>query len=288
MTRSKHKKEIEKSLANSKVLRKDKVIHDPFYEKERAQSLDKVIKRSSKDPPKTKCKAMKKDHESKPSEEATGDEKKTSKNSNETAKEIASSDNLTDREQESLRARLRSRDSKLPNEKTSPTSNCQKPGATRTETKDKLQDNKEKLIDLCKRGKVPKVILTRKDKCFPKNVSPVKQQTETPPKNSELKSFPPGWEMEVYQYKRALKVPPSLISIKGPGHHRVSTSLPDLDSHSSDDSDISSDPNKKSSKGNEASQPTDADRKKAKKSNKTQSVQKKLLKKPKRNPINKI
>ncbi|KAL9909699.1 uncharacterized protein ACN427_004746 isoform 1-T4 [Glossina fuscipes fuscipes] len=35
--------------------------------------------------------------------------------------------------------------------------------------------------------------------------------------------------MEVYRFKRALKVPPSLISIKHPGNHKISASLPDLE-----------------------------------------------------------
>uniref|UniRef100_A0A1A9W3H5 ANK_REP_REGION domain-containing protein n=1 Tax=Glossina brevipalpis TaxID=37001 RepID=A0A1A9W3H5_9MUSC len=35
--------------------------------------------------------------------------------------------------------------------------------------------------------------------------------------------------MEVYRFKRALKVPPSLISIKHPGSHKISASLPDLE-----------------------------------------------------------
>uniref|UniRef100_A0A182JND8 ANK_REP_REGION domain-containing protein n=1 Tax=Anopheles christyi TaxID=43041 RepID=A0A182JND8_9DIPT len=50
--------------------------------------------------------------------------------------------------------------------------------------------------------------------------------------------FYPGWEKELYEYKRSLKVPPELITIDGGLYmHRISTSLPDLDSpHHSDGS----------------------------------------------------
>lgn len=42
--------------------------------------------------------------------------------------------------------------------------------------------------------------------------------------------FKPGWEAEVYRYKRSLRMPPGLINIAGPQNWpRLSTSLPDLD-----------------------------------------------------------
>ncbi|GLV41324.1 uncharacterized protein CBL_04848 [Carabus blaptoides fortunei] len=42
--------------------------------------------------------------------------------------------------------------------------------------------------------------------------------------------FHPGWEEEVYRYKRSLRMPARLINItRAPHWHRVSTSLPDLD-----------------------------------------------------------
>uniref|UniRef100_A0A1I8NRY1 Uncharacterized protein n=1 Tax=Stomoxys calcitrans TaxID=35570 RepID=A0A1I8NRY1_STOCA len=37
--------------------------------------------------------------------------------------------------------------------------------------------------------------------------------------------------LELYRFKRALKVPPSLISIKHPGAHKIAASLPDLERH---------------------------------------------------------
>ncbi|RZB40924.1 Ank 2 and/or DUF1421 domain containing protein [Asbolus verrucosus] len=42
--------------------------------------------------------------------------------------------------------------------------------------------------------------------------------------------FCPGWEEEVYKYKKSLRMPPSLIQVtRPPQYHRLSTSLPDLD-----------------------------------------------------------
>lgn len=43
--------------------------------------------------------------------------------------------------------------------------------------------------------------------------------------------FHPGWEEEVFNYKRSLRMPTTLISVtRPPRFHRMSTSLPDLDS----------------------------------------------------------
>ncbi|XP_061391588.1 mucin-2 [Musca vetustissima] len=39
--------------------------------------------------------------------------------------------------------------------------------------------------------------------------------------------------LELYRFKRALKVPPSLISIKHPAAHKIAASLPDLERHAS-------------------------------------------------------
>uniref|UniRef100_A0A182Q4G5 Uncharacterized protein n=1 Tax=Anopheles farauti TaxID=69004 RepID=A0A182Q4G5_9DIPT len=63
-------------------------------------------------------------------------------------------------------------------------------------------------------------------------------QTPTAAAGGPPDHFYPGWEKEVYEYKRSLKVPPELITIDGGLYmHRISTSLPDLDSpHHSDGS----------------------------------------------------
>lgn len=41
--------------------------------------------------------------------------------------------------------------------------------------------------------------------------------------------FHPGWEEEVYKYKRSIRMPARLINVTRPHWHRMSTSLPDLD-----------------------------------------------------------
>lgn len=50
------------------------------------------------------------------------------------------------------------------------------------------------------------------------------------------KDFRPGWEEEVYRFKRSLRMPVSLINIPRPPH-RLSTSLPDLDTRPSSPAD---------------------------------------------------
>ncbi|XP_058123599.1 uncharacterized protein LOC131294779 [Anopheles ziemanni] len=69
--------------------------------------------------------------------------------------------------------------------------------------------------------------------------------------------FYPGWEKELYEYKRSLKVPPELITIGGGLYmHRISTSLPDLDSpHHSDGSETFSEIVKKLNQKEEAGGP---------------------------------
>lgn len=67
--------------------------------------------------------------------------------------------------------------------------------------------------------------------------SPVKKEkvtTNTVVKKKAIfgdgSEFHPGWEEEVYKYKRSLRMPARLINItRAPHWHRMSTSLPDLD-----------------------------------------------------------
>lgn len=68
------------------------------------------------------------------------------------------------------------------------------------------------------------------------------KSTKTPTKNSSIQKskpkplfgdgsdFRPGWEEEVYVYKKSLRMPTRLINVSKPSRfHRLSTSLPDLD-----------------------------------------------------------
>lgn len=68
--------------------------------------------------------------------------------------------------------------------------------------------------------------------------SPNKDSSKSKDDNNKVKKagfgdgsdFRPGWEEEVYRYKRSLRMPASLINVSRPPHWpRISTSLPDLD-----------------------------------------------------------
>uniref|UniRef100_A0A1I8MLB3 Uncharacterized protein n=1 Tax=Musca domestica TaxID=7370 RepID=A0A1I8MLB3_MUSDO len=59
-------------------------------------------------------------------------------------------------------------------------------------------------------------------------------QTVTPPtKGAKTENLHDPNVLELYRFKRALKVPPSLISIKHPAAHKIAASLPDLERHAS-------------------------------------------------------
>lgn len=89
-------------------------------------------------------------------------------------------------------------------------------------------------------------------------VSPLKSGTSQKAKPKPLfgdgSDFRPGWEEEVYVYKKSLRMPPRLITVSKPSRfHRLSTSLPDLDpgspalSVSMDSSDVCLSRNKRDS-----------------------------------------
>ncbi|XP_043471614.1 uncharacterized protein LOC122504527 [Leptopilina heterotoma] len=55
-------------------------------------------------------------------------------------------------------------------------------------------------------------------------------KTKPKPLFGDGSDFRPGWEEEVYVYKKSLRMPPRLITVSKPTRfHRLSTSLPDLD-----------------------------------------------------------
>ncbi|XP_073837559.1 uncharacterized protein [Musca autumnalis] len=55
----------------------------------------------------------------------------------------------------------------------------------------------------------------------------------TPNKNGKNENLHDPNVLELYRFKRALKVPPSLISIKHAADHKIAASLPDLERHAS-------------------------------------------------------
>ncbi|XP_015127485.1 mucin-5AC [Diachasma alloeum] len=67
-----------------------------------------------------------------------------------------------------------------------------------------------------------------KDSKSPKSNSV--QKPKPKPLFGDGSDFRPGWEEEVYVYKKSLRMPPRLINVSKPSRfHRLSTSLPDLD-----------------------------------------------------------
>lgn len=80
------------------------------------------------------------------------------------------------------------------------------------------------------------------------------QKAKLKPLFGDGSDFRPGWEEEVYVYKKSLRMPPRLITVSKPSRfHRLSTSLPDLDpgspalSVSMDSSDVCLSRNKRDS-----------------------------------------
>ncbi|XP_017888467.1 mucin-17 [Ceratina calcarata] len=60
--------------------------------------------------------------------------------------------------------------------------------------------------------------------------SSTSQKGKPKPLFGDGSDFRPGWEEEVYVYKKSLRMPPRLITVSKPSRfHRLSTSLPDLD-----------------------------------------------------------
>ncbi|CAL7951929.1 unnamed protein product [Xylocopa violacea] len=69
----------------------------------------------------------------------------------------------------------------------------------------------------------------RESKCSTSKTSS-SQKGKPKPLFGDGSDFRPGWEEEVYVYKKSLRMPPRLITVSKPSRfHRLSTSLPDLD-----------------------------------------------------------
>lgn len=80
-----------------------------------------------------------------------------------------------------------------------------------------------------------------KDVKFEKKLTPRKTPKKGKEKcidgddNKNKTQFPPGWEKQFYEFKRSLKIPPSLITVGRPNWQGKSPSLPDLDPQNSSD-----------------------------------------------------
>lgn len=245
MTRSKRKRELEMEIANSKVLRNDKMVKcNAFTLEKRGDSKSTPEKKNSRFTDTSDKSASKNSDSSKRSK--SSDKKKVNESDTESKKSGQMKKNLRNRQQTSssesessssdnesiITERLRSRKSKL------------NPASDSDANKD-AKNNKNKP------GCSNSVGESADEK-------PIRRTSKTTPKKSvadldmsedSRSQFPPGWEEQAYEYKRSLKIPARLITIGRPSwhQHRKSTSLPDLDpQHSSDASETFAELNKKS------------------------------------------
>lgn len=70
----------------------------------------------------------------------------------------------------------------------------------------------------------------KESKCSTSKTTATSQKGKPKPLFGDGSDFRPGWEEEVYVYKKSLRMPPRLITVSKPSRfHRLSTSLPDLD-----------------------------------------------------------
>ncbi|CAK9831641.1 BCL-6 corepressor [Anthophora retusa] len=86
-------------------------------------------------------------------------------------------------------------------------------------------------MKLRSRDTTPQKAKAEKDsKCSTSKTSSASQKGKPKPLFGDGSDFRPGWEEEVYVYKKSLRMPPRLITVSKPSRfHRLSTSLPDLD-----------------------------------------------------------
>ncbi|XP_055689773.1 nascent polypeptide-associated complex subunit alpha, muscle-specific form [Lutzomyia longipalpis] len=201
MTRSKKRKEMEQRLANSKVLRNEKIVHNVVVDKKKKTSPKAAATLKVDE---AKRKILDTDSEA----ENKGKMKKKPRRISKLQSSSSSESSESESEAETVSERLRPRKPQ------------QKPMIPVTPSKN---------------GKVSGG--GKNDATSPGKKNNVVKQTAiegaTEPDLGDNK-YPPGWELQLYEYKRSLKIPPSLITIARPSWHRISTSLPDLDPHSSD------------------------------------------------------
>ncbi|XP_053688468.1 uncharacterized protein LOC128737786 [Sabethes cyaneus] len=228
MTRSKSKLELEKRKSNSKVLRNDKIVGNFVNQRKKSEST--TPQKGKKNAVNVKLENTKKrilDSDS--DTKSVGTKKRIAKTSK--LQTTSASDSSEESDAETVSERLRSRRQKC-SETSAPSSASKRGNSQEYKTPAKQsstvtgggassekKNNVKSEAPPKKRGRHPKK--TSKD-CATENTS---------------ENFYPGWEKEFYEFKRSLKVPPQLIMIGGKQYvHRISASLPDLDSHHSDES----------------------------------------------------
>lgn len=203
MTRSKRKKELEEQLANSKVLRNDKIIKcDKSF---RLKSPSERSNKCSENSDKAENKSSNKNKCRKTESDSTKGSALKKKLEHTSSSDSDSSDN-------ELSKRLRSRT------------------LTPHKSSDSIKDDK------AMREKLKSTTTPIKEKSWDRKGSkgtPRKSDTDQNDDNKSL--FQPGWEQQLYHFKRSLKIPDSLITIGRPPYHHKALSLPDLDSQNSSD-----------------------------------------------------
>ncbi|XP_018365392.1 PREDICTED: mucin-5AC-like [Trachymyrmex cornetzi] len=109
-------------------------------------------------------------------------------------------------------------------------------------------------MKLRSRDTTPHKVKTEKESKLSPPKGGTSQKVKPKPLFGDGSDFRPGWEEEVYVYKKSLRMPPRLITVSKPSRfHRLSTSLPDLDpgspalSVSMDSSDVCLSRNKRDS-----------------------------------------
>lgn len=255
MTRSKRKRELEMEIANSKVLRNDKLVKckSVTIEKRDLKSTQdkKTNSKLSEDKNNTKntddfnlqrsksTDAKKKaphDSDAEVTSKKSSSAKKNLRNSRQQSTSSQSESSSSSSASESgITERLRSRNKPKMNHQASDSE------ANKDVKNEKNKPGCSNSIGETTDGKTP-------NKKIIKNTAK-KNITDLDMSEDSRSQFPPGWEEQAYEYKRSLKIPARLITIGRPSwhQHRKSTSLPDLDpQHSSDASETFAETSKKS------------------------------------------
>ncbi|TGZ39052.1 BCL-6 corepressor [Temnothorax longispinosus] len=126
--------------------------------------------------------------------------------------------------------------------------------ADRLRARKRTMANVSEGMKLRSRDTTPHKAKSEKESKLSPSKSGTSQKAKPKPLFGDGSDFRPGWEEEVYVYKKSLRMPPRLITVSKPSRfHRLSTSLPDLDpgspalSVSMDSSDVYLNRNKRDS-----------------------------------------
>lgn len=242
MTRSKRKRELELEIANSKVLRNDKLVKcnaitsekrsneskTALEKKQNPKNSDAVEKGNSKGSDTNKSQRTKSTEGKKKSNDSDTETtprkttvlKKSLRNSRQQSSSSDSDSSSSSGNDEIIAERLRSR----------------KPKPLASDSEANKDAKKDKNKPSCSTSVGESGDEKSCNKKSHKN-TPKKNVTDLDMSEDSRSQFPPGWEEQAYEYKRSLKIPARLITIGRPSwhQHRKSTSLPDLDPHHSSD-----------------------------------------------------